>query len=80
MVTYNFSRDHHKNECENEEYYYCSVDDEIVHESEKNICPVCLLFIPRFSKKINCVCDYLVDAEPDYDYIRKYEKENPPWI
>ena len=56
--------DSHKNECENAEYYYCPTDKVIVHESEKNICPTCLLFIPRV---INCICDFF----PEYEAAKK---------
>ena len=51
--------DNHKNECENAEYYYCSTDKAIVHESEKNICPVCRMFLPRVT---DCICGEL----PEY--------------
>ena len=70
-------RDNHKSECENTEYYFCDACKEIVHESAKNVCPICLRFIPRFEKVIDCICDYLPDYEPDYDYMRKYAMENP---
>ena len=52
--------DNHKNECENAEYYYCSTDTVMVHESEKNICPTCSKFIPRFDKVTDCICEELV--------------------
>ena len=72
-----YDSDSHKNECDNAEYYYCSTDKVIVHESEKNVCPICLLFIPRFDKVTDCICEELPDYEPDYDWMRKYAMENP---
>ena len=68
--------DNHKNECENAEYYFCPTDKVIVHESEKNLCPVCGLFIPRCDNVIDCICEYLPDDEPDYDWMRKEKMEN----
>ena len=74
-MSYYYS-DSHKNECEDVEYYYCKDCKELVHESEKNICPICLLFIPRFDNVIVCICDMLPEIEPDYDWMRKEEMEN----
>ena len=71
-----YNSDSHKNECEDAEYYYCKDCKELVHESEKNICPICLLFIPRFPKVIDCICEELPEYEPDYDTIRKEKMEN----
>ena len=69
--------DDHKNECENAEYYFCKACSELVHESEKNLCPSCGLFIPRCDNVVPCICEYLPDYEPDYDFMRKYAMENP---
>jgi len=69
-----YDSDSHKNECEDAEYYYCKDCKELVHESEKNHCPSCLMFIPRMR---DCICDLLETPEPDYDSIRKYALENP---
>jgi len=69
-----YGSDDHKNECENAEYYFCKACSELVHESEKNLCPSCLLFIPRMQ---DCICDTLETPEPDYDSMRKYTLENP---
>ena len=66
--------DVHKNECENQEYYQCPRCDEIVHESEKNLSPTCVLFIPKASQ---CVCEFIPTLEPDWDWIRKEQMENP---
>lgn len=65
--------DSHKNECENAEYYYCKDCRELVHESQKNLCPTCLLFIPRVT---GCICDNLPEYEPDYDTINKAKMES----
>jgi len=80
-MTY-YSSNEHKTECENEEYFYCPTDKELVHESQKNVCPSCLLFIPRFTKVIDCICDRqgdfgISDDGVDYDTMAKYKRENP---
>jgi hypothetical protein len=69
-----FYSDSHRNECEDAEYYYCKDCKELVHESEKNRCPSCLLFIPRMQ---DCICDMLEKPEPDWDWVRKAQLENP---
>jgi len=72
-----YNNDNHHTECEDHEYYYCKDCNELVHESEKNHCPSCLMFIPRIQ---TCICDKLETAyyyDPDYDSIRKYALENP---
>ena len=74
-----YNSDSHKNECEDVEYYYCKDCKELVHESEKNLCPICIMFIPRFDKVLDCICDMLPEIEPDADHQRKYEMENPVW-
>ena len=72
-MSYDYNDSHHT-ECEDHEYYYCNDCNELVHESEKNHCPSCLMFIPRI---MTCICDMLETAEPDYDSMRKYSIENP---
>ena len=51
-----YESDAHENGCENAEYFECTECKTIVHESERNQCPVCMLFIPRTYR---CVCDDL---------------------
>jgi len=64
----------HQSGCEDAEYYYCEDCRTLVHESKKNHCPVCLMFIPRATK---CICDIMPDPEPDWDWVRKERLENP---
>ena len=69
-----YNDDVHTNQCENAEYFFCATCRELVHDSQKNICPDCLKFIPRVQ---GCICDYLPESEPDWDWIRKDRMENP---
>ena len=70
----NIDSDVHHNGCEDSEYFYCKDCKELVHESQKNQCPNCMIFIPRVK---NCICDMIEKPEPDYDWMRKYSIENP---
>ena len=66
-----YGQDVHDSKCEDNEFFFCKVCTQLVHESATNICPVCMLFIPRMW---DCICDLLEGPEePDWDEIRKEE-------
>jgi len=51
-----YQSDEHEHSCENAEYFKCIACNIIVHETERNQCPNCKLFIPRIFR---CVCEDL---------------------
>ena len=57
-----YGQDEHMNQCEDHEYYFCKNCSELVHQTDKNQCPQCKLFIPR---TYECVCDRLENARMD---------------
>jgi hypothetical protein len=61
----------HEAQCENAEYFYCRTCRELVHDSSRNQCPVCLRFIPRIEE---CICDMLPKPEPDWDAASKEQR------